>query len=102
MLKKDEAEAEVVGVCRTQGSGVGGIEVEREAAAFEPLEMPGSSPFRRFNTSPKSVRLWRNRLGPIFAAAIGTKRLDGIRACSSCARRVDERAGKINGVRSCP
>jgi putative transposase len=45
----------------------------------------------------KTVRLWWNRFGPMFAAKIRRKRVDSMHGCTHCRWHIDEAYVKING-----
>ena len=52
---------------------------------------------RGIDVSHESVRFWWNRFGPMFAAEIRRKRVEGMRAHSNWQWRLDEVFVKING-----
>ena len=52
---------------------------------------------RGIEVSHKTIRFWRNRFGPIFAAEIRKKRMDRMRAFSGWRWHLDEMFVKING-----
>jgi len=54
---------------------------------------------RGIEVSHETVRFWWNRFGPMFAAEIRRKRVDGMRAFSNWRWHVDEVFVKINGER---
>jgi putative transposase len=53
---------------------------------------------RGIEISHETVRFWWNRFGPMFAAEIGRRRVDRMRACRYWRWRLDEVFVKINGV----
>ncbi len=55
---------------------------------------------RGIDVSHETVRYWRNRFGPMFAAEIRWRRVQPLRACSKWKRHVDEVFVKVNGKRN--
>jgi putative transposase len=52
---------------------------------------------RGIDVSDETVRVWRNRFGPIFAAEIRKRRVAQLRGCAQWRWRLDEVFVKVNG-----